>query len=163
MVALEMGWSKVKVASSTRPDQKPRIKEIAARDLAALKAELAKAKVRFGLPDSAPVLCCYEAGRDGFWLHRWLTNEGIANLVVDPGSLKVDRRRKRAKTDRIDAVLLLGSLYDHASGKKGVWSVVRPPTLEQEECRQLHRELETLIGERTEHVNRIKSLWRPWA
>jgi len=153
-----MGWSKIKIASSSSVVEKPRIKEIAARDLQSLAEELAKAKKRFGLPASAPVQCCYEAGRDGFWLHRWLTAQGIANLVVDPGSLKVNRRRKRAKTDRIDAVLLLSSLFDHLSGKKDVWSVVHVPTLVQEEQRQLHREYDTLKGERTEHVNRIKGI-----
>jgi transposase len=157
-VAFEMGWSKVKIASSTQAGQKPRIKEISARDLASLKEELIKAKIRFGLPSSAPVVSCYEAGRDGFWLHRWLATEGISNRVVDPGSLKVNRRRKRPKTDRIDAMILLDHLFDDLAGKKNVWSVVRVPTLEQEERRQLHRELETLLGERTEHVNRIKSV-----
>src|SRR6185436_2656526 len=128
---------------------------IRARNLEALQAELAKAKKRFGLPT---VVSCYEAGRDGFWLHRYLTTLGVKNVVVDPGSLKVNRRRKRAKTDRIDARLLLDNLLDHEAGKKHVWSVVHVPTLEQEDRRQLHRELETLLGERTEHVNRLKSL-----
>ena len=157
-VAFEMGWSKIKIASTCDPLEKPRIKEIAARDLTALAAELAKAKARFGLPDDAPVYTCYEAGRDGFWLHRWLTSHGIHNVVVDPGSLKVNRRRKRAKTDSVDARLLLEHLMDYRAGKKNVWSVVRVPTLEQETSRQLHRELETMQGERTEHVNRIKSI-----
>jgi transposase len=153
-----MGWSKIKIASSSSVGEKPRMKEIAARDLQGLMEELAKAKKRFGLPASAPVQCCYEAGRDGFWLHRWLTTQGIANVVVDPGSLRVERRRKRAKTDRIDAAMLLSNLYDHVAGKKGVWSVVHVPTLVQEEQRQLHREFDTLKGERTEHVNRIKGI-----
>jgi transposase len=157
-VAFELGWSKIKIASTCDPLQKPRIQEIAARDLAALHKELAKAKKRFGLPEDAAVSSCYEAGRDGFWLHRYLTTQGVKNVVVDPGSLKVNRRRKRAKTDRIDARLLLDNLLDHEGGKKHVWSVVHVPSLEQEDRRQLHRELETLLGERTEHVNRIKSL-----
>ena len=157
-VSFELGWSKIKIASTCDPLQKPRIQEIRARDLEALQAELAKAKKRFGLPADATVVSCYEAGRDGFWLHRYLTTLGVKNVVVDPGSLKVNRRRKRAKTDRIDARLLLDNLLDHEAGKKHVWSVVHVPTLEQEDRRQLHRELETLLGERTEHVNRLKSL-----
>ncbi len=157
-VAFEMGWATIKVASTCDLLQKPRIREIPARDLRAVHAELAKAKARFGLPADTPVCSCYEAGRDGFWLHRWLTEQGVHNLVVDPGSLKVNRRRKRAKTDRIDARLLLDHLLDHHAGKKHVWSVVHVPTLEQEERRQLHRELQTLQGERTEHVNRIRSI-----
>lgn len=157
-VAFELSWSKIKVASSCDPLQKPRIKELSARDLDGLLRELAKAKERFGLPESAVVHCCYEAGRDGFWLHRWLTTQGIQNVVIDPGSLKVNRRRKRAKTDRLDAQMLLSHLMDYHGGKKHVWSVVHVPTLAQEERRQLHRELETLQGERTEHSNRIKSI-----
>lgn len=157
-VSFELGWSKIKIASTCDALQKPRIQEISARNLEALLAELGKAKKRFGLPAEAEVVSCYEAGRDGFWLHRWLTTQGVKNLVVDPGSLKVNRRRKRAKTDRIDARLLLEHLLDHEEGKKHVWSVVHVPTLEQEDRRQLHREMETLCGERTEHVNRLKSL-----
>jgi transposase len=153
-----MGWSKIKIASTCDALQKPRIKEILARDLGALKAELAKAKARFGLAEDAPVFSCYEAGRDGFWLHRWLTSEGVHNLVVDPGSLRVNRRRKRAKTDGIDARMLLDHLLDHWAGKKNIWNVARVPTLEQEASRQVHRDLKTLQGERTEHVNRIKSI-----
>jgi transposase len=156
-VAFELGWAKIKVASSCDALQKPRIKVIPARDLQALQAELAKAKVRFGLPADAPVFSCYEAGRDAFWLHRWLCEQGIQNVVVDPGSLKVNRRRKRAKTDTIDARLLLEHLLDHCAGKK-VWSVVRVPTLEQETGRQLHRDLKTMQAERTAHVNRMKSI-----
>lgn len=157
-VAFELGWSNIKIASTCDALQKPRIQEISARDLPALHKELAKAKARFGLPADAPVLSCYEAGRDGFWLHRYLVAHGVANLIVDPGSLKVNRRRKRAKTDRVDARLLLNSLLDHHDGKKHVWSVVHVPTLEQEDRRQLHREMETLQGERTEHVNRMKGI-----
>jgi len=157
-VAFELGWSKIKIASTSDPLQKPRIQEIATRNMEALLAELAKAKKRFGLAADAEVVSCYEACRDGFWLHRWLTTQGVKNLVVDPGSLKVNRRRKRAKTDRIDARLPLDNLLDHEGGKKHVWSVVHVPTLEQEDRRQLHREMETLLGERTEHVNRLKSL-----
>jgi transposase len=158
VVAFELGWSKIKIASTCDPLQPARIQEVPARDLKALVHELERAKKRFGLPAQAPVFSCYEAGRDAFWLHRWLTTQGIDNVVVDPGSVRVNRRRKRAKTDRLDARLLLNNLLDHLEGKKHVWSVVRVPTLAQEDQRQLHRELDTLQGERTEHVNRIRSL-----
>src|SRR5262245_20504202 len=93
-VAFEMGWSTIKVASTCDPLQKPRIREISARDLSALQTELAKAKARFGLAKDTAVVSCYEAGRDAFWLHRWLITQGVQNLVVDPGSMKVSRRRK---------------------------------------------------------------------
>jgi transposase len=157
-VGFEMGWSKVKVVSTCSAFQKPRIREVPARDLAALRQELAKAKARFGLPASAPVHSCYEAGRDGFWLHRWLVGQQVDNVVIDPGSIKVNQRRKKAKTDRLDGQLLLSNLLDFHGGKRDVWSVVRVPTLAQEDQRQLHRELETVQGERTEHVNRLKSI-----
>lgn len=157
-VAIEMGFSKIKVASAGHARCKPRIKELHARDLAALEAEFAKAKVRFDLPADAEVQVCFEAGRDGFWLARWLEQRGYGCRVVDPGSIRVGQKRKKAKSDRIDARLLLSSLFDYEGGNEKVWSVCRVPTLEQEDRRQLHRELETLKGERTEHINRIKSI-----
>jgi transposase len=129
-----------------------------ARRLEELDAEIAKAKKRFGLPAEAPVRSCYEAGRDGFWLHRYLSARGITNVVVDAASIEVPRRYRRAKSDRLDATKLLGMLLRWYSGEKKVWSVVQVPTVEVEDRRQLHRELLTLKGERTEHVNRIKGL-----
>jgi len=157
-VAFELGWGKWKLAFAASPHRRARVREIDARDLGALLRELAKAKMRLGLPPDAPVRSCYEAGRDGFWLHRWLTAQGIDNVVVDAGSIKVNGRRKRAKTDRLDAELLLGNLMDHHAGRDDQWSVVHVPSVAAEERRQLHREMETLQGERTAHVNRIKGL-----
>ena len=127
-------------------------------DTTALKQEIALAKQRFGLPADAPVLSCYEAGRDGFWLHRFLESEHITNLVVDSASIEVSRRGKHAKTDRLDVEKLLTMLLRYHAGESRVWSVVQVPSLAAEDQRHLHRQLLALKGERTRYVNRIKGL-----
>jgi transposase len=129
-----------------------------ARDLPRLQEEIAKAKKRFQLAADAPVRSCYEAGRDGFWLHRQLAACGVDNGVVDSASIEVNRRQRRAKTDRLDAGKLLNLLLRYHGGEQKVWSVVRVPSVTDEDARQLHRELQELKDERTEHVNRIKGL-----
>lgn len=101
---------------------------------------------------------CYEAGYDGFWLHRLLEAQGVHNLVVDPASVQVDRRARRTKTDGIDAARLLRSLMAYLRGEPKVWSVVRVPSVAEEDDRRLHRERDRLIAERIQHVNRIKGL-----
>src|ERR1700760_2724083 len=101
---------------------------------------------------------CYEAGYDGFWLHRLLQAHDIRNHVIDPASLQVDRRARRAKTDRVDAERLLRSLMAYLRGEPKVWSVVRVPSVAEEDDRRLHRERGRLINERIQHVNRIKGL-----
>jgi transposase len=133
-----------------------RFKAIAARNLEQLQEEIEKAKVRFKLRDDVRVVSCYEAGRDGFWLHRYLLSCGIENVVVDSSSIEVDRRKRRAKTDRIDASNLLTMLIRHQGGEKLSWRVVKVPSVEEEDGRQLHREMEVLRDERTMHRNRIK-------
>ena len=102
------------------------------------------------------VISCYEAGYDGFWLHRLLESRGIRSHVIDPASLQVDRRARRAKTDRVDAERLLRSLMAYLRGEAKVWSVVRVPTVAEEDDRRLHRERDRRITERIQHVNRIK-------
>ena len=104
------------------------------------------------------MISCYEAGYDGYWLHRLLEDQGVHSLVVDPASVQVDRRARRPKTDRIDAVRLLRSLMAHLRGEPKVWSVVRVPSVAEEDDRRLHRERARLITERIQHVNRIKGL-----
>ena len=104
------------------------------------------------------VASCYEAGYDGFWLHRLLEAHGIRNYVIDPASLQVDRRARRVKTDRIDAERLLRSLMAYLRGEPKVWSVVRVPSVAEEDARRLHRERDRLVLERVQHVNRIKGL-----
>jgi transposase len=104
------------------------------------------------------VISCYEAGYDGFWLHRLLEAHGVRNYVIDAASLHVDRRARRTKTDHIDAVQLLRSLLAYLRGEPKVWSVVRVPSVAEEDERRLHRERHRLIAERVQHVNRIKGL-----
>jgi transposase len=104
------------------------------------------------------VRSCYEAGYDGFWLHRRLRAAGVLNVVVEPTSLLVDRRARRVKTDRIDAGTLLRALVADARGDRGVWRLVRVPTPEQEEAKRLHRERRRLVRERVAHTNRIRGL-----
>jgi transposase len=157
-LAFELGWSQWKLAFTTGPGQPPRLRTLAARDLPGLVQEIAKAKQRFGLSIDAEVVSCYEAGRDGFWLHRWLTSWGIDNVVVDSASIEVNRRKRRAKSDRLDAARLVGMLMRYHAGETRVWSVVRVPDEADEDRRQLHRELTQVQDERTEHVNRIKAL-----
>src|ERR1700686_2474327 len=131
---------------------------VAAGDTAALHECIGKAKARCGLAPEARVASCYEAGRDGFWLHRWLIEHGIDNIVVDSASIEVNRRARRAKTDRLDGDKLLAMLLRYAGGERRVWSVVRVPTVEQEDARRPHRELARLGHERTAHINRIRGL-----
>src|SRR6202521_1271316 len=141
---------------------------VSAGDTAALLECIAKAKTRCELAPEARVGSCYEAGRDGFWLHRWLIAHDIDNIVVDSASIEVNRRARRAKTDRLDADKLLAMLLRYAGGgrrrwsggggARRVWSVVRVPTAEEEDARRAHRELGRLGGERTAHINRIRAL-----
>jgi transposase len=131
---------------------------VAAGDTAALLESITKAKARCGLAPGADVHSCYEAGRDGFWLHRWLIAHGIDNIVVDSASIEVNRRARRAKTDRLDGDKLLAMLIRYGAGEPRVWSVVRVPTLEEEDARRAHRELGRLGQERTAHINRIRAL-----
>src|SRR4029077_8995994 len=119
---------------------------------------VAKARARCGVSAEARVHSCYEAGRDGWWLHRWLLAHGIDNIVVDSSSIEVNRRARRAKTDRLDGDKLLAMLLRYAGGERRVWSLVRVPTLEQEDERRVHRELGRLGEERTAHINRIRAL-----
>lgn len=157
-IALELGSEKWLLACTTQAAQKPRFRPVPARDLARLEEEIAKAKVRFGLPAEAPVRTCYEAGRDGFWLHRALTARGIDNVVVDASSIEVNRRSKHAKTDPIDAGKLVNLLCRYHGGERKVWSVVNVPTIADEDRRQLHRSLKDLQRQQTECSNRIHGL-----
>jgi len=104
------------------------------------------------------VVSCYEAGYDGFWLDRWLAQQGVDNRVIDPSSIEMPRRARQAKTDRLDLERLMRVLIRYEGGEADVCSVVHPPSPEQEDARRVTRERERLIGERTAHTNRIKGL-----
>jgi len=157
-IALELGWEKWHIACATQAAEKPRFRPVPARNLQRLQEEIARAKARFGLPDDAPVFTCYEAGRDGFWLHRALTSLGITNVVVDSSAIEVNRRRKQVKSDPVDAAKLLNLLCRYHAGERKVWSVVTVPAVADEDRRQLHRGLKDLQRQQTECSNRIKGL-----
>jgi transposase len=157
-LAFELGWTSWGPAFSTAPALPPRRLTIPARDLASLRREIERARRRFGLPDDAPVRSCYEAGRDGFWLHRFLASRGVDNAIVDSASIAVNRRARRAKSDALDVTKLLSLLMRYHNGERDVWSVVHVPAPEDEDRRQPHRDRDQLVRERTEHSNRIKGL-----
>ena len=115
-LALDLGAGNWKLAFTVGLGQKPRVKTITARSTLSLVLEIKAAKRRFSLPEDAPVLCCYEAGRDGFWLHRFLLAHGVQNQVVDSSSIEVNRRQRRAKSDCLDAVKLVDMLIRWHNG-----------------------------------------------
>jgi transposase len=156
-LSLELGWNKWVLGFTSGLGDKLWKRTIAARDLLKFHELIGRAKQRLGLAADAPVRSCYEAGRDGFWLHRHLEGQGIVNLVVDSASIEVNRRQRRSKTDALDVAKLGTMLCRWWLGEKQVWSVVRVPTLAQEDQRQLHRELGMLKGEQTRHVNRVRA------
>jgi transposase len=157
-LAMELSEAEWKLAFTIGLGQAPRLRNIPARNLAGLKREVEQARERFGLPAEAEVLSCYEAGRDGFWLHRYLASIGVQNVVVDSASIEVNRRFRRAKTDRLDVGKLLNMLVRYYQGEAKVWSVVHVPSVAVEDQRQLHRELMALRREQTHHINRMKGL-----
>jgi transposase len=154
--SFELGDKQWKITTSDAKRNASRY-SVAAGDTPAVADCLRKAKARFGLPDEAKVRSCYEAGRDGWWLHRWLLEQGIDNIVVDSASIEVNRRARRAKSDRLDGDKLLAMLLRHHAGER-VWSVLHEPTPADEDGRRMHRELQRLIHERVAHTNRIGSL-----
>jgi transposase len=175
-MALELADKKWLVYASDRA-RAPSHYTVAVGDVAGLAKVVERAKARCGLRGEVIVHCCYEAGRDGFWLHRWLLAQGIDNIVVDSSSIEVNRRRRRAKSDHLDGAKLLEMLKRFYGGEKRLWSVVHVPTPEAEDARRPQRELERLNHERTAHTNRIGSLlvlhgirvehiggrgWQPW-
>jgi len=157
-LAFELGLAKWKLGFTTGLGQRARERTIVARDLAGVTREIARAKARFGLPAEAAVVSCYEAGRDGFWLHRWLRTQGVHSHVVDSASIEVSRRGRRAKSDRLDVGKLLQQLVRYRAGERRVWSVVHVPTEAAEDARQLHRELLTAKRDRARVTNRVKGL-----
>jgi transposase len=157
-MAFELGRKKWKLGFTIGLGQKARRRTIAGGDMAAVRREIAAARRRFGLSAAARVVSCYEAGREGFWLQRWLVAHGVENVVVDSASIEVNRRKRRAKSDGLDVADLLKLLCRHTMGEPKVWSVVRIPPPEIEDARQLHRELATLTEERTRIRNRVRAL-----
>ena len=157
-LAFELGESTWKLAFTTGRGQKARVRTITGRQQDAVLAEIERAKRQLGVPADGRVMSCYEAGREGFWLHRWLVSCGVESRIVDAASIEVNRRLRRVKTDRMDATRLLSLLVRFAEGEHGVWSVVHVPSSEQEDRRHLHRELLTAKRDRTRIANRIQGM-----
>jgi len=157
-MALELSASKWRVAFATSASERTPQWSIAAGDLAALVRTIERARTKLGVGAAATLRSVYEAGRDGFWLHRWLEAQGISNRVIDAGSIEVSTARKRRKTDRLDARLLLRKLMAFWGGDRRVFSVVEVPPEEVEAVRRLERERKRLVEEATGHSNRIRSL-----
>jgi transposase len=161
-VALELGKKEWKLAFTSGFGVVPIVRTLTSCDLRAIERVSQEARMRFGLPASSPVVSCYEAGRDGFWIHRALAQLGIRNRVVDSASIEVNRRARRMKTDRLDALKLVMMLVRVCSGETRVWTEVRVPSVEAEAARHRSRERTGLIQERTRLRNQISSWLATW-
>lgn len=158
LMAFELSERTWKLGFGVGGGQRQQFRQIAAGALDRLLEEVARAKARLGLTMDAPVISCYEAGREAFWLHRWAVAQGWTNYVVDSSSIEVNRRARRAKTDRLDLVGLLRLLGRAVGGEARVWRVVRVPSEAEEDARHQHRMRESLQQERTRVINRLHGL-----
>lgn len=162
-VAFELGKKEWKLALTSGFGVEPWLKTVASGDWGAVKRVLEQARQRFRLPATARVASCYEAGRDGFWIHRMLTETlGVANRVVDSASIEVSRRTRRAKTDRLDALKLVCMLVRVWYGEQRVWSEVRVPTVAEEAARHVSRERTALTQEQTRLINQLRGWLATW-
>ena len=146
-VSFELSDKNWKLGFTTGHGQKPRERTVTARYQERVLEEIAQAKRRFGLPETAPVVSCYEAGREGFWLHRFLEAHGMTNHVVDSSAIEVSRRQRRAKSDGLDVRKLLSMLIRSHEGARQVWQVVNVPSVEAEDQSHQHRDVDTLKRE----------------
>jgi transposase len=156
MLAFDRGSTTWTLGFTTAPAQRPRLRTMPAGDLGPRVKEIQLATARFGLPLGAPVRSCDEAGRDGFWLHRWLVAHEVANVVVEASRIDVHRRARRAKTDRLDTSKLLALLLRWHGGERHVWRVVPVPSPEAEAHRQVTREIATVREDRKRVRTRIQ-------
>lgn len=161
-VAFELGKKEWKLALTSGFGVRPWLQSVASGDWRGVERAIAQGRARFGVPVAAPVVSCYEAGRDGFWIHRALTQRGIANRVVDSASIEVNRRARRAKTDRLDALKLVMMLVRVWYGEKHVWNEVRVPTVAEEAARQVSRERTALTREQTRLTNQMRGWLATW-
>lgn len=157
-VGMELSSSQWKLAFSATSVSRVRIRNVAAGDFGAFEREIALAKAKFHLAEDAPIQACYEAGRDGHWIHRALLGAGIDNFVIESSCLEVDRRQKQRKTDRLDAIKMVHALVRYCRGERSSLRVNHVPDTEDEDIRNLQRELQTIRTDRTRINNRIKSL-----
>lgn len=155
-VSLELSRSSWVVAVQSRGQARPALHKLAAGDVQGLLAIVAGAQAT--QKRSNEIICCYEIGYDGFWLARWLAAHGWQIRVVEPASLQVDRRARRAKTDRIDVQTLMRGLIAYEGGDARVWRIVTVPAVDEEDRKRQHRERRALIDEKGRHINRIKGM-----
>jgi transposase len=158
LMALELGRRQWTIGFTTGPGAPVRQRTLRADNWRRLPDEIAAAKQRYGLSADVAVESCYEAGPDGFWVHRYLTELGVHNRVVDSSSIEVNRRARRAKTDHLDVRKLSSMLSRTLQGERNVWHEVRVPSELEEDRRQPQRELRTLKRDRTRVLNRIGGL-----
>jgi len=156
-VSFELGKKEWKLAMTSGFGMQPWLRTVVGGDLGAVERAIRSGRQRFGLPVTARVISCYEAGRDGFWIHRALRALGIENRVVDSASIEVNRRARRTKTDRIDALKLVMMLVRVCCGEQRVFAEVRVPSAEAEAARHRSRERRALVQERTRLRNQIGS------
>jgi transposase len=161
-VAFELSKNAWKLAMTSGFGVTPWLRTVPSGDLRAVKRVIVEGRRHFRLAEDAQVMSCYEAGRDGFWIHRALQTLGIANRVVDSASIEVGRRARRAKTDRIDALKLVRMLVRVCCGEQRVWSEVRVPTVTDEAARQVSRERTTLTQDQTRLVNQLRGWLATW-
>ena len=161
-VAFELGKKDWKLAMTAGFGVEPWLRTVPSRDWGAVARAIAQGRARFGLTADARVASCYEAGRDGFWIHRALVAIGIANRVVDSASIEVNRRARRAKTDRLDALKLVTMLVRVWGGERRVWSEVRVPTVAAEAARHVSRERTALTQDHTRLVNQMRGWLATW-
>ena len=159
-VAIELSFSSWLVAARLPGTERSRLHRIEAGNALALLALIAELRSRASTKrgEAVEVACCFEAGRDGFWLHRVLTAHGIAAYVLEPTSILVNRRARRAKTDRLDAEGMLRVLATWLGGDRQVCSMVRVPTPDEEDAKRPHRERQHRVQERLRLENRIEGL-----
>ncbi len=153
---IDMSKKTWKVAFSNK--SKERVVTVPGGDFEKFTSVSAQAKDRLKLPAEAEVVVVYEAGQDGFFPHRRFTEMGLCCLVVDPASIEISQRKRNVKTDRRDAMKGVRILIRYIAGEQKAWSVVRIPTVAEEDSRRNHRERERLVKERISHSNRIRSL-----
>jgi transposase len=155
-LSIELSSSQWKLTLSD--GERVRERNVDAGNVEDLNLELGKAKEKLELLADCRVHSCYEAGRDGFWLHRQLEKRGVVSLVVDPSAIEMSRRMRQLKTDRVDGRKLLAQLIRYVHGERGALRVVRVPSVEAEDARRPERERKRLQRERTAHRNRIGAL-----
>ena len=161
-VAFELGTRSWTVAVTSGLGVEPWVQQLPAGDWAALDRILTKARARLSVPLAAPVVSCYEAGRDGFWIHRALVARGVRNQVIDSASIEVDRRARRTKTDRIDARKLVILLVRVCLGDRRACRTVRVPTVAAEAARQVSRDRSGLVEDRTRVINQMRGWLATW-